>query len=330
MIMPEGTPVKKGELVCELDSAALKDSLTNQQITTKSAEANYENAKLTREVAEIAVTEYVEGIYKQELATVEGEIKLAESDLSRSEDRLDWAQRMFEKGYVSMAARISEELTLKKARFALEQAQSKRKVLVEYTRARRSRSSRARSRRPGPTSWPRRRPGSSKLSKEKKLERQIAACEILAPADGLVVYANDPVPGVRQQPAPDRGRGDGPRAAEDLQPARHHHACRSTPRSTSRRSTRSTRGMKAKIRVDAFASETLDGTVMDVAPLPDSTNFFSSDIKVYTTKVRIDQPLPGLQAGHDRRRSRSWSTASPTCSDGAGAGGARNTTARTT
>ena len=57
------------------------------------------------------------------------------------------------------------------------------------------------------------------------------------------------------------------------------------------------RGMKAKIRVDAFASEMLDGTVIDVAPLPDSTNFFSSDIKVYTTKVRIDDPLPGLRPG---------------------------------
>ena len=41
----------------------------------------------------------------------------------------------------------------------------------------------------------------------------------------------------------------------------------------------------------------LDGTVLDVAPLPDSTNFFSSDIKVYTTKVEIDDPLPGLKPG---------------------------------
>ena len=129
MIKPEGTPVKKGELVCQLDSASLNDQLVNQQITTKSAEANYENAKLTREVAEIAVVEYVEGIFVQDFATVEGEIKLNESDLSRSEDRLDWARRMFDKGYVSMATKVSEELTLKKARFALEQAQSKKKVL---------------------------------------------------------------------------------------------------------------------------------------------------------------------------------------------------------
>src|SRR5262249_48031591 len=132
-IVPEGTRVKKGDRVCELDSASLRDQLVNQRITTKSAEANFQNAKLTREVAEIAVVEYEEGIYKQDLATVEGEIKLAESDLARSEDRLEWAQRMFDKGYVSMAQKVSEELTLKKAIFAKEQAQSKKNVLVNYT-----------------------------------------------------------------------------------------------------------------------------------------------------------------------------------------------------
>ena len=34
-------------------------------MTTKSAEANYQNAKLTREVAQIAVIEYTEGIFVQ-------------------------------------------------------------------------------------------------------------------------------------------------------------------------------------------------------------------------------------------------------------------------
>ena len=54
-------------------------------------------------------------IYPSDLATVEGEIKLAESDLTRSEDRLDWAKRMFDKKYISQAAKNSEELALKKA-----------------------------------------------------------------------------------------------------------------------------------------------------------------------------------------------------------------------
>ena len=124
-IVPEGTRVKKGDLVCELDSAALKDQLTNQKIATQGAEASYQNARLTREVAEIAVKEYEEGIYLQDKATIQGEIKLAESDLARAADRVDWATRMYEKGYVSKAQKVSEELNFQKAKFTLEQSQSK-------------------------------------------------------------------------------------------------------------------------------------------------------------------------------------------------------------
>ena len=35
--------------------------------------------------------------------------------------------------------------------------------------------------------------------------------------------------------------------------------------------------------------------VEDVAPLPDPTSFFNSDVKVYTTHVTIDKRLPGLR-----------------------------------
>ena len=76
-ILAEGSRVKKGDLVCELDSASFRDQLANQKIATQGAEASYQNAKLTREVAEIAVKEYVEGIYIQDKATILGEIKLA-------------------------------------------------------------------------------------------------------------------------------------------------------------------------------------------------------------------------------------------------------------
>ena len=44
-------------------------------------------------MAEIAVIEYEEGIYKQDSQTVKGEIALADSDRKRAEDRLDLVQR---------------------------------------------------------------------------------------------------------------------------------------------------------------------------------------------------------------------------------------------
>ncbi len=288
--------MKKGEVVCELDSAALKDSLVNQKITTKSAEANYENSRLTREVAEIAVTEYVEGIFVQDEATAKGEIKLAESDLSRSEDRLDWARRMYEKGYVSLAAKVSEELTLKKAVFALEQAQSKLKVLLDYTKAKTIKELQSEVEKARSDELAKKATWELEVSKEKKYEKQIAACEIKAPNDGLVVYANDP----------NRAFGSNAPQIEEGATVRERQKIFSLPdiarmqvntKVHESQIDKISPRMKARIRVDAFSDQVLAGTVQDVAPLPDPSSFFSSDIKVYTTHVRIDEPLPGLRPG---------------------------------
>src|SRR5262245_29564439 len=40
-IKPEGTRVKKGDLVCELESFALREKLTTQEGATKAAETDY-------------------------------------------------------------------------------------------------------------------------------------------------------------------------------------------------------------------------------------------------------------------------------------------------
>ena len=101
------------------------------------AEAGYHNARLAREIAEITVLEYQEGLYSQEIATADGEIALAEADLQRSQDRLDRVRRMLEKGFIPVYPKYVEELSVKKAQFALEQALSKKEVLVDYTRPKR-------------------------------------------------------------------------------------------------------------------------------------------------------------------------------------------------
>ena len=115
-------------------ATSLRAKLRAQQLATRKAKATSEIANLTRELAEIAVEEYEEVNYPRDLASVEAEIKLVESDLKRAEDRLDWARRMLDEGYVSRATKDSEELSLKKAQFSLEQAQSKRDVLIKYTK----------------------------------------------------------------------------------------------------------------------------------------------------------------------------------------------------
>ena len=289
--------MKKGDLVCELDSASLRDQLTNQKIATQGAEASFQNAKLTREVAEIAVKEYVEGIYLQDKATIQGEIKLAESDLARAADRVDWATRMFEKGYVSKAQKVSEELNFQKAKFTLEQAQSKLNVLENYTKAKTIKELESEVEKALSDELAKKQTYQLEKDKEAKLEKQIVNCKLFAPGDGIVVYANDPM----------RSFGSNPPQIEEGATVRERQKIFSLPDIAKMQ-------VNAKVhesQIDKITPEhegpdpgrrlrrpaSSPAPCSDVAPLPDPTSFFSSDIKVYTTHIRIDNPLPGLRPG---------------------------------
>ena len=50
----------KGQLICELDSTPFREKLAEASLSAKSADANHQNARLTREVAEIALREHTE------------------------------------------------------------------------------------------------------------------------------------------------------------------------------------------------------------------------------------------------------------------------------
>jgi HlyD family secretion protein len=134
---PDGARVEKGAVVCELDPTGLQDRLGSRRVAVATAEAEFRSATLAREVAELALAEYKEGAFVLELATVEGDVKLAESNVILAEDSLEWSRRMFDKGYLSLAAKVADELKFKKAQFALEQAQSRRQSLITLTKKRR-------------------------------------------------------------------------------------------------------------------------------------------------------------------------------------------------
>jgi hypothetical protein len=100
----------------------------------KASWAAYRDAQLTREVAEIALTEYIEGILKPDIATVDGEISVAEADLKSAERRLGGTNPSAEESNVAWAEPPSQ-LEIKRAKFRLQQAQNKR-MNLEQTKAR--------------------------------------------------------------------------------------------------------------------------------------------------------------------------------------------------
>jgi HlyD family secretion protein len=187
---PDGARVAKGDIVCELDSTELKDRLSAQVIVVRGAEADFQGARIAREVAELAAIEYTEGTFVQEQAAAAGEIKLAEANLARAEDRLDWTRRMYEKGYTSLAEKVAEELTLKKARFTLEQTQSKLKALLDYTKTKTIKSLTGSVETATACELAKHAAVVRERSVHRKLTDQIKRCEVAAPAGGRIEYAS--------------------------------------------------------------------------------------------------------------------------------------------
>jgi hypothetical protein len=99
----------------------------------KRAEA-YRNAMLKRQVAEISMTEYEQGIYPQDRQSLAGEIALTESDMKRADDRVAWAEAQQAKGHVNELQLLADHSAAEIAKFRFEQAQLKLEVLDRFTK----------------------------------------------------------------------------------------------------------------------------------------------------------------------------------------------------
>ena len=106
-LLPDRSLVKKGDVVCELDSADLKDRLVEQTIAAKRAETEYQAARLAHDLAIMAAKQYIESSYLLEKAAIQGEIKLAESNLTSTADQVEHTTRNFEKGTVTKAQKVT-------------------------------------------------------------------------------------------------------------------------------------------------------------------------------------------------------------------------------
>ena len=180
-LVPGGTAVKKGDLVCELDASGLNDRLLEEAIAVKRAEGEYKAARLAHEAAMMAVKEYSEATYLLDKAATQCEIKLAESELAQASDHVDEVQRNFDKGTVSKAQRVAAELSFQQTKFALELAQMKLNHLEKVTRPNTVKRLVGEVERTRALEVAAKDILELRQAREQKTRRQIAACRITAP-----------------------------------------------------------------------------------------------------------------------------------------------------
>jgi RND family efflux transporter MFP subunit len=294
-IVPEGTEVKKGDFLVELDSSALRTQRTTQKILVNSAKALEVEAKNTYDTAVIAKREYLEGTNRQERQTIESEIFVAEENLNRAKEYYAYSQKLASKGYVNELQLEADRFAVEKAHKDLDTAKTKLHVLDEFTKPKMV-STLESAIQIAKAKWDSAQ-NSHELELEKlaELDDQIAKCTIVAPQDGVVKYAH-----VMD------GRGDQEFIVEEGTVVRERQVVINLPNANSMRVNLMVNesliqyvkgGLAASINPVGFGDRTLYGTVERVNTYAEPTGWRQANVKEYKAFVSINNPPPDLRSG---------------------------------
>ena len=111
-IVSNGAVVKKGDVLCVLDSSGFSERVRQAQIEVENARAEHRQVELTLETANAALREYREGLVRQRTKEFETRSALLDSDFQHQRDYVAWADRMLVKGYYSRGPVLSARQAL--------------------------------------------------------------------------------------------------------------------------------------------------------------------------------------------------------------------------
>ncbi|AMV38449.1 efflux RND transporter periplasmic adaptor subunit [Planctomyces sp. SH-PL62] len=295
-VVPDGSRVKAGDVLATLDSSGYEELLRQQRMTVERSRADRHQSELDLEVAKMAISEYQDGTVAETLKDHQRLIALAESELTRSRGRLDWATRMNVKGYVSTSVLKTETQTYSKAQIALERAQGARDLFERYSSPKMIRQLEGvmLSRQATLTYQDIRL--QRNLDRLAKLEKQVELCTIRAPHDGYIIYANDPRRNVVIE------AGIEVRQKQDLFYLPDLERMEVVALIHESIVDRVTRGMKARIALEGAPDVMMTGRVQSIAPLPIFDH--RSDVRYFEGIVKIEEAtrrdlMPGMTARVD-------------------------------
>ena len=250
----------------------------------------------------------------QKLREVDNNITLAESKFENKSDELMWTEKLYKKQYVAETKLKADQLEVQSLKIQMEKARTAKdlfikyefpkqteKLLSDYDESKRELErieARARSK----LTQAQARLNSSQatylLQKRRleKLQKQLKACTIKAPAPGQVVYGSSEEGGFFRQ---DRQIEEGASIYE-------RQKIISIPDPSAMKVKINVHetwidkvkvDQKAKITVAAFPDKTFTGKVMKKAPLAAQQWFLSQDLKVYETEVNIDGTHDFIKTG---------------------------------
>lgn len=326
-----------GDVVCELDSSSLVTQEQTQQIIVNQAiadkrktdeniaiqikqnESDVGAAQLLLDVAKLTLKSFQEGERSQLENEQRGAVLLAQEALNQADAVYEFYKRNAKKGFSNQEDLENKRIAMIKAKNDLDVAKEKLKVLTQFTHVKdllekgenvkQYELEVERVKLQGKsalTQWEaelKSRELTLKVEQQtlEKLERQIAACTLVAPAKGEVIYASQSSrrsePVVIEEGVTVRERQDIIKLPDLTQmqvEAGIHESKISNVRV----------GLPVLVRLDSNANDVFHATVHSVASIAAPGNWPNTDIKEYPVEVRLDPSelegkdlRPGLTAG---------------------------------
>ena len=285
-ILDQGSHVRAGDVVCELDSSAFRDELQVQRLRFIQAKARAEQARSLLEASEIAFREYEQGIFPQDIELVRHYISTCATGRDRAMRNFEWSRAVAARGLRTRGQVKVDSLLLQDAEISLHDARAMLQRLLKYTSKRILTSGKAKLEAIRADLLALESSAQREKTRLKKIEAMIANCTVRAPRDGIVIHANRTNPwGLVNSPIRE---GLAVKPSQPifrlLEPGRLQVRARINESQVDRIKS----GQTAWIRFDADLENLLRGKVTDITAIPVPVNGPISDVRAYFATVRIE------------------------------------------
>ncbi len=287
-LVDDGAQVTEGMELVRLDSSTIAENVSAQKIAYEKARAAMIQAEKDHAAAVIAVEEYTEGTFKKELRMAESNVTAATERLQATRNTLAYGERMFRKGYITPQQLEAQKSAVDRAELDMGTAEISLDVLNRFTKPKMI--TELESTRDAAAARLDSEQASLELEKAKldRLTSQLEQCTIVAPKDGLVIYAN----GRNRDREAEIKEGALVRERQVILQLPDLSKMRADVEVHEAKVDKIRPGMKAKVRVQG---REFDGEVTAVANRPE-TNWFST-AKKYVVQVAIDGGTEKLRPG---------------------------------
>ena len=321
-VVEDGVSVKTGDLLVEFDAAALVEKRNDQEITANTAhgnliiaeerlevtkgecEGNLLEREVTLDLAKMALEKYEKGDFPEEKRQREADIALADEELQRAAEKLDWSRKLAKEGFLTRTELQADELALRRKEIDLEMAKTKMNVLTNYTvhqqRATLQSDVRKATRAVTRTQWQNKsqiRQGETEIVQRSReyyratnrlaeLNFQISKSKIYAPTNGIVLYSSTAKRRWWENPL---AAGESAVQRQELIYIPLDEGMIIEIMVPEASLNKLEAGMAASVKVDAFPDQVFTGKLSKIGILPDAQSTrLNPDLKMFKCELECD------------------------------------------